>query len=106
MPYYVYVIRLRSEVLTKKKKFAKANPGHIRYKPCVYVGQSGNTPEVRYQKHLTAKSGSKLVKEFHVSLHKKLTEKQPIFETREESIAHEFALTERLRKKGYAAWCR
>ena len=106
MPYYVYVIRLRPAVLKAKKSFAVANPSHAPHKPCVYVGSSGNSPEIRYRKHLTAKSGSKLVKRFHIALHKRLTARQPIFATRAEAEAHEFALTARLRKKGYAAWCK
>lgn len=105
MPYHVYVIRLRTEVL-EVKKVADENPNHLAYKPCVYVGSTALTPEERYQKHLTGKAGSKWVKRYHISLHKRITEKQPTFSTRPEAVAHEQALAERLRRKGYAVWSR
>lgn len=103
MPYHVYVIRLKTESL-QKKKMMKANPGHLPHKPCVYVGSTWHSPETRYQKHLTTKKGSQMVKEFHLSLHKRLTAKQPVFATRIEAETHEQWLAERLRRKGYAVW--
>ena len=101
--YRVYVIRLRVAVL-ERRRFAAANPGHLSHKPCVYVGSTALTPEFRYEKHLTAKSGSRLVKAFHISLHKRLTARQPTFATREEAVAHEGRLADRLRRRGYAVW--
>ena len=103
MPYHVYVIRLKTESL-QKKKMMKATPGHLPHKPCVYVGSTWHSPETRYLKHLTTKTGSQMVKEFHLSLHKRLTAKQPVFATRIEAETHEQWLAERLRQKGYAVW--
>ena len=105
MPFCVYVIRLRVAVLNVRR-FARENPGHIAYKPCVYVGSTGLTPEQRLVRHLTAKTGSRFVKLYCIGLHKRLTERQPIFMTRAEAEAHEKALSERLRRKGYAVWSR
>jgi N-acetyl-anhydromuramyl-L-alanine amidase AmpD len=107
MSYTVYVIRLRADIL-QHKKIRDANPNHQPHKPCVYVGYTGLTPERRYQRHIEpgSKVGSKWVKLYHLHLHKRLTEKQPQFETQDEAKAHEAALAERLRRKGYAVWCR
>ncbi|MCA2997679.1 MAG: ribose-5-phosphate isomerase [Rhodocyclaceae bacterium] len=105
MPFHVYVIRLKEQVM-ESGRFAKANPDRNPLKPCVYVGSTALTPEERYQKHLTAKSGSRLVKQWQEGLHKRLTANQPTFGTRKEAEAHEAALAERLRKKGYAVWSR
>lgn len=105
MPYCVYVIRLKTEAL-QERRFASANPGHIAYKPCVYVGSTALTPELRYERHLTGKTGSKWVKLYHLKLHQKLTDKQPTFVTRAEAEAHEMALAERLRRRGYAVWAK
>lgn len=103
MPFSVYVILLKMAVL-QVKKFAKANPNHIPSKPCVYVGSTALTPEQRYQRQLTGKTGNKYVKEFHDGLHKKLTNKQPKYATRREAEFAEFVLAMKLRKKGYAVW--
>jgi hypothetical protein len=103
MRYSVYVIRLRVEVLSERR-VAKVNPDHVPYKPCVYVGSTAHSPEIRCIKHLTTKIGSKIVKKYHIKLHKKLTAKQPTFATRLEAETHEYALSLRLRKRGYATW--
>jgi hypothetical protein len=46
----VYVIELNPVVL-KNRKFQKANPQYIPAKPCVYVGLTGLTPEIRFENH-------------------------------------------------------
>ena len=103
MPFYVYVIRLRAEAL-KESAVARANPQHIPFKPCVYVGSSWHPPEVRYQRHIdpASKVGSKWVRRYHLGLHKRLTELQPTYDTREEAEKAERELARRLRKRGYA----
>lgn len=105
MPFRVYVIRLKVAVL-KNRRFANENPGHVHYKPCVYVGSTALTPEKRLQSHLTGKKGSKWVKEYQIGIHRRLTDRQPIFLTRPEAEAHEQALAERLQRRGYAVWSR
>ena len=101
--YCVYVIRLKTSVL-EVGKFARKNPDHIACKPCVYVGSTALTPEQRFERHLSAKSGSKLVKRYHIALHKRLTQRQPTFGTRAEAEVYESLLAERLRRRGYAVW--
>ena len=57
----VYVVELSPSVLsgdTGLKKFLKANPHRDPQMPCLYVGQTGLTPEERLAKHLAGiKSG-------------------------------------------------
>ena len=103
MPFSVYVIRLRNSVL-KKGRFARANPNHIASKPCVYVGSTALTPEERYERQLHGNAGSLWVREFHIGLHKRLTDKQPKYATRNDAELAEFLLAMRLRSKGYAVW--
>lgn len=103
MPYSVYVIRLKVAVL-ENRKFARANPNHVTYKPCVYVGSTALTPEQRYERHLNGKTGSKWVKLYHIGIHRRLTNRQGQFQTRDEAEAHERVLATRLRNKGYAVW--
>lgn len=105
MPFHVYVIRLRTEILAVPK-IARANPDHVLHKPCVYVGSSALTPDERYGRHIDPKSrtASKWVREYHIGLHKRLTARQPEFDTRDEAEKHEKWLAERLRRRGYAVW--
>lgn len=101
--FHVYVIRLKPSV-RQVRRFARANPDQDPSKPCVYVGSTALTPQERYERHLTGKSGSKWVKEFHTGLHKKQTGKQPSYGSRKEAEFAEFVLAMRLRKKGYGVW--
>lgn len=48
--YSVYVIELSPEV-RKEAKFMRCNPAYIDGKPCVYVGMTGQDPDVRFDKH-------------------------------------------------------
>jgi hypothetical protein len=47
MPYTVYVIRLKPEVL-QESSFRNENPNYKEAKACLYVGQTWHTPEHRY----------------------------------------------------------
>lgn len=109
MPYYVYVISLKKEVL-KHKAFREANPDYIEGKECYYVGQTGKLPRVRSEEHRTGlkldgspvKQG-KYVKDYHNGLTTKYKRKNPM-KTREEVLDMEAYVTRQLRKKGFAVW--
>ncbi|MCA3000605.1 MAG: hypothetical protein ING66_07375 [Rhodocyclaceae bacterium] len=103
--YRIYVIRLDERVLASKK-FSRENPNRNPTKPCVYVGSTFHSPEKRYEQHLTTKLGNSFVRLWHQGLHKQMTAKQPVFLTREEAKAHEAALAERLRRRGFGVWSR
>ena len=103
MPFTVYVIRLKPEVL-QVRGFANANPNHREDKPCLYVGQTWHSPEHRYQQHIEGEHSCDLVERYHAGIRERLTRRNPPYQTREEAMAREAEYTEQLRKKGYAVW--
>ena len=105
MPYSVYVIALRPEVL-RKKKVARENADRREDRPCVYVGQTARTPEERFEQHRVGKRSSRIVREFGVQLKPRLHRNWGPYETRAEAEAAERRLAERLRRRGYAVWSR
>jgi hypothetical protein len=60
----VYVVLLDSEVLAKERKFREANPNCVPGWPCVYVGQTGKTPEERFEDHKRGYKSSKYVERY------------------------------------------
>ena len=50
MAYSLYVIELSREALGESR-FATRNPDPREDKPCVYVGQTGLSPEERFTQH-------------------------------------------------------
>jgi predicted GIY-YIG superfamily endonuclease len=112
MPYHVYVIGLKKEVLNEKK-FRDDNPEHEEGKPCVYVGYSSKTPEERYRQHVTgaiSKKGhslaNKYVQRYHEGLRPRQYSRYNPIDTVEEAKEVEESLAQKLRKKGYAVWQR
>ena len=103
MPYSVYVIELRSDVM-EKRTFAGKNADRREDKPCVYVGQTAKTPEERFAQHLAGMRSSRIVKEYGVRLRPRLYANVGPFETRAESERAEAKLAEKLRRRGYAVW--
>ena len=109
--YYVYVIGLKPTALNNRKCI-KQNP---KFKPgpnkkCYYVGYTGETPEIRYNKHITGyrnkrgKTASSIV-EKHGYKKNGLRPSQyrsinPLA-TKEEAEKMEIKLAERLRKNGH-----
>ena len=81
MPYSVYVIELRREVL-EKKKFAEANPDCHGDKPCVYVGQTALSPEERFAQHRAGKKCNPYARDFGKKLRPKLSAHYGPYETR------------------------
>lgn len=103
MPYSLYVIELRPEVLAEPR-FAKRNPDRRADKPCVYVGQTSYTPEERFAQHAAGHKSNKFAHQYGVRLRSRLTANRGPFETRVEAEKAEKALAERLRARGYAVW--
>ena len=107
--YYIYVIDLDKKVL-KEKKFLKENPLYSKDKPCVYVGYSSKTPEIRLEEHLSGarnKRGrlfNKYAKNYGLWLKPRLYEKHNPFESKEDAMKMEVEIARRLRKRGYAVW--
>ena len=103
MPYRLYVIELNKQVLLNKK-FMANNPGYIKGKPCLYVGQTAREPEVRFQQHLNDYKANKYARDFGIRLYPNIVDLLDPFKTREEAEVAEAKLAESLRKFGYAVW--
>jgi hypothetical protein len=103
MPYNVYVIELRSEVL-EKSRFRNKNPDRREDKPCVYVGQTARSPEERFEQHLGGIRANSFARDYGFSLKPRLYRNLQNYETRPETEQAERRLGERLRRRGYAVW--
>jgi len=101
--YNVYVVELSRDVL-QHNKFVDANPYMRANKPCVYVGSTYLTPEVRYQQHLDGYKSNRYVRECAIQLKRRLYANWQGYATRELAEAAEVKQAESLRKRGYAVW--
>ena len=98
----IYVIELDKAVL-KEKKFLEANPEFDENKPCVYVGMTGLTPEVRFDQHKRGYKSNKYAKKYGIRLRPRLyAVHNPM--TYEEACDMEKEKARRLRNRGYAVW--
>ena len=115
LTYCIYVIELNKKVL-EKKKFRKENPNYIDGMPCVYVGYTSRTPEIRLNQHLNGKRNKKGYRLFNRYAHNFGEALRPVdykyLNTfmKKKSISKEAAMSlevkkaECLRRKGYAVW--
>ena len=98
----MYVIELDPKVL-KDRKFRAANPGHDPLKPCVYVGCTGMSPEMRFVNHKRGYKSNRFAKKFGLHLRPDLFacyNPMPY----EAAAEMEVELAEGLRDEGYAVW--
>jgi len=61
--YHVYVVELSKRVWEDSKRYRDANPQYNPVLQCLYVGMTGQTPKVRFEKHKKGhrtKSGIKI----------------------------------------------
>ena len=100
----VYVIELHKDVL-KSRRFRDENPDYIPGKPCVYVGATGLSPDVRFDNHKAGYKSCKFVKKFGQTLLTDLYEKYNPMKY-DEACEMEKKLAKALRVKGYAVWQR
>ena len=103
MPYNVYVIELRREVL-ESSRFRLKNPDHRPDKPCVYVGQTARSPEERFEQHLAGIRVNAYARDYGFRLKPRLFKYLQGYTTRREAEQAERRLAERLRRRGYAVW--
>ena len=100
--YHVYVIELSNEVLFEPR-FRRANPDYISGKPCVYVGMTGLSPDVRFDKHKAGIQSNKFAKEYGLRL---LPDLYAVYNPMPYRGARdmEVELAIGLREAGYAVW--
>ncbi|MCT7312412.1 hypothetical protein N5J06_15705 [Ralstonia sp. CHL-2022] len=100
--HHAYVVELSRQVLGEAR-FVKANPDYFGDKPCVYVGMTGQSPDVRFDKHKAGLKSNRFVREYGLRLMPELYEcfnPMPYEAAREMEV--ELAIG--LREEGYAVW--
>ena len=98
----VYVILLSKDVLYERK-FVKCNPNYDPDKPCVYVGMTGQSPDVRFDKHKAGLKSNKFARLYGQRLMPELYEcYNPM--PYEAALDMEIELAIHLREKGYGVW--
>ena len=65
--YNVYVVELSLDVLDEAR-FRRANPDYAWGKPCVYVGMTGLSPDVRFDKHKAGVQANRYVRQYGLRL--------------------------------------
>ena len=100
--YSVYVIELSPQVL-EHARFRRANPGYDAMKPCVYIGMTGISPDIRFDKHKAGIQANRFVQRYGMRLMPELYEvynPMPYDGARDMEV--ELAIS--LRQKGYGVW--
>ena len=98
----VYVVLLSKDV-THEARFKRSNPQHDPDKPCVYVGMTGLSPDVRFDKHKAGIQANKFVKLYGLRLMPELYEcYNPM--PYDAALEMEVELGIALRGKGYGVW--
>ena len=98
----VYVVLLSDEVL-KEAKFHRCNPDYDAMKPCVYVGMTGLSPDVRFDKHMAGIQANRFVTRYGVRLMPELYEMyNPMPYDAARDMEVELAIG--LQEQGYGVW--
>ncbi|MEJ7806043.1 MAG: hypothetical protein WKG03_09025 [Telluria sp.] len=98
----VYVIELAYDVIYEAR-FAKSNPDYVRGKPCVYVGMTGLSPDLRFDKHKAGIQANKFVQEYGLRLMPELYAMyNPMPYRGAADMEVELAIA--LREAGYGVW--
>ncbi len=98
----VYVVELDMAVL-KDRKFRAANKGCDPDKPCLYVGSTGMSPEMRFINHKRGYKGNRYVQRFGLRLRPDL---YAVYNPMpwEAAVELEAELAVALREAGHAVW--
>jgi hypothetical protein len=65
--HHVYVVELDERVMNEPS-FARANPDWDATRPCVYVGMTGLTPELRFARHKAGVKANRFVRDYGLRL--------------------------------------
>ena len=98
----MYVIELAKDVLDHPR-FVRANPRYRLGFPCVYVGMTGLSPDVRFDKHKAGLQANGFVTKYGLHLLPRLYEMyNPMPYDGARDMEVELAIA--LREKGYGVW--
>ena len=98
----VYVVELSRDVWGEPR-FRRANANYDITKPCVYVGMTGLSPDVRFDKHMAGIQAARYVTKYGLRLLPQLYEvynPMPYEAAREMEV--ELALS--LKARGFGVW--
>ena len=98
----VYVVELALDVLDEPR-FRKTNPDYNYGKPCVYVGMTGLSPDVRFDKHMAGIQANRFVTRYGLRL---LPQLYAVYNPMPYGTACEMEveLAIGLREAGYGVW--
>ncbi len=96
----LYVVELESRV-AGNPLFRDENPNRDWSKPCLYVGQSAHTPELRLERHRADRFSSPFVTRYGLRLRPDIYERYTPITSREEAKNQELLLAVKLRAEGY-----
>ena len=98
----VYVVELSKDVLNEPR-FRRANSGYRLGFPCVYVGMTGLSPDVRFDKHKAGIQSNSFVRRYGLQLMPQLYD---VFNPMPYEAARdmEVELAISLRARGYGVW--
>ena len=98
----VYIVELSKEVLDEPR-FRRANQGYRLGFPCVYVGMTGLSPDVRFDKHKAGIQANRFVRQYGIRLLPQLYEcYNPMPYKAAAEMEVELAIG--LREEGYGVW--
>ena len=98
----MYVVELAQEVLNHPR-FLRANPCYRLGFPCVYVGMTGLSPDVRFDKHKAGIQANRFVTQYGLRLLPQLYQAyNPMPYDGARDMEVELAIA--LREKGYGVW--
>ena len=98
----VYVVLLSKDVLYERR-FKRSNPQYDPLRPCVYVGMTGLSPDVRFDKHKAGIQANRFVQRYGLRLMPELYEcYNPM--PYKAALEMEVELGIALREKGYGVW--
>jgi len=98
----VYVVLLSKDVWYESK-FRRCNPDYDPCRPCVYVGMTGQSPDVRFDKHKAGIKSNRFVQRYGLRLMPELYEcYNPM--PYEAALDMEVELAIGLREQGYGVW--
>ena len=100
--YSVYIVELSPEVL-QHARFRRANPGYDATRPCVYVGMTGLSPDIRFDKHKAGIQANRYVMLYGLRLMPELYEVyNPMPYRGAQEMEVELGIA--LREQGYGVW--
>jgi hypothetical protein len=100
--YHVYVVLLDNAVWLEAK-FRKSNPWYVPGKPCLYVGMTGLSPDVRFDKHKAGIQANRFVTQYGLRLEPHYYEAyNPM--THDEAKTMEVELAIDFQESGFGVW--